>query len=216
MADAIHDLTTRAREAFASRRPSEAQVALQELVPLLRARGDRRALGRVLRDLAELERRQEPIEARLHYEEAVALLRDGSDALELAHAIRHLGDVHHDAGRGEAARACYDEALALYADHGAEAPLDTANAIRSAAVLATERGDDTGASQLWRRAHDLYLEVGIDAGIAEAAARLSLLAHRAADAPRARRWLGEAQAAAGRARDPETTAFVRKVQRHMA
>lgn len=213
--DPIRELTDRARDALARRRPGDALLSLQELVPLLRARGDRRALARALRELAELERGREPEEARLHYEESVALLRDLGQPLELAHTIRHLGDVHREAGHAERARACYDEALVLYAHHGQQAPLDMANAIRSAAILAADRGDIAGAQLLWRRAHDLYLETGVDAGIAEAAGSLALLAHRAGEPARAIRWLQGATRAATRARDAATDAFVREVREHI-
>ena len=114
--------------------------------------------------------------ARACYEEAVAVARNVGDPLRLAHAVRHLGDVHRRAGRLAEAEACYDEALSLYVHPEAgTATLDHANAVRPMAILKEEQGRVEEASALWRRARDLYLAVGMEAGVAECADRLARL-----------------------------------------
>jgi hypothetical protein len=65
------------------------------------------------------------------------------------------------------AEPCYQEALGLYRSHGNSSSLDTANAIRSLAVL---RWDQSRA--LWEKARTLYTALGIEAGVQESEARV--------------------------------------------
>ena len=133
----------------------------------------------MLRNLGELERRlPEGDAARQHYEEAVALFRELGEPLKLAHTVRHLGDVYRETGQRVLAEPCYQEALALYRSHEHAPPLDLANAIRSLAVLKGEDGQLDIAAKLWQEAHDLYVAIGVAAGVKESAARLAALARR--------------------------------------
>lgn len=171
---------------------------LLEEVGRLRKEGDRLTLAKALRRLGEFERRPPDMHAaRRHYEEAVAALREAKEPLLLAHTVRHLGDVYYDAGSPVLAERCYDEALALYHGHDHAPPLDVANAARSLAVLKDADGRSEEAARLWEEARDLYMKVGVTAGVAESAARLALLAKRMGDLSLTRRRLAEASADAG-------------------
>jgi tetratricopeptide (TPR) repeat protein len=112
-------------------------------------------------------------DARQHYELAVAVLRESNDPLTLAHTIRHLGDVHYDSGRPALAEPCLREAVALYRSRPDAPLLDVANAIRSLAVFEEHAGDRQEGMRLWAEAHDLYVRLGVQAGVAESKARLA-------------------------------------------
>src|SRR5437867_845413 len=142
---------------------------------------------------------------------AVASARTGDDSLRLAHRVRHLGDAYYYAGRAASAEPCYVEALSIYRRHQRTPPFDLANAIRSFAVLKHEVGTGQEAERLWQEAHALYVSLNASAGVAEAAARLGLLARRQGDVDRSREYLREATAAAEASADPETLEYIRKV-----
>src|SRR5262245_8410332 len=148
----------------------------------------------------------------IKYRLAVAHLRRGDDPLKLAHAVRHLGDAYRRAGRAADAEPCYTEALAIYRAEAQTRPLDLANAIRSSAVLEGDAGHADAAQRLWLEAHDLYLACKVQAGVAESAARLALLAAQAGQEEGRRQWLGRAVAAADAACDAETLRYVRDVR----
>ncbi len=133
-------------------------------------RADRLARAQHLRRRGESARRRDGATARQCYEEAVALYRELNEPLVLAHAIRHLGDVYHEEGRPDLAEPCYHEALSLYRGHEDRSPVDLANAIRSLAVL---RWEQTRA--LWDEARELYISVGVEAGVKESSARVEAL-----------------------------------------
>jgi tetratricopeptide (TPR) repeat protein len=133
-------------------------------------RADRLARAQHLRRRGESARRRDGTTARQCYEEAVSLYRELNEPLVLAHAIRHLGDVYHEEGRPDLAEPCYHEALSLYRRHEDRSPLDLANAIRSLAVL---RWEQTRA--LWDEARELYISVGVVAGVKESSARVEAL-----------------------------------------
>ena len=143
---------------------------------------------------------------------AVASLRKVDDPLRLAHTVRHLGDAYYYAGRASQAEPCYVEALSIYRRHEQRRPLDLANAIRSFAVLKDEVGAAEEAQHLWQEAHDLYVAVNVQAGVAESVARLALLASHLGDVYRRREWLGKAIAAADATDDPETLQYVREIR----
>jgi tetratricopeptide (TPR) repeat protein len=104
-------------------------------------------------------------EARSGYLIAVDVCRASGDARLLAHTLRHLGDIEREMGRTDDAEAHCAEALDIARREGV-APLELANTIR---VLALLRDDEA----LWREAHDLYLSVNVEAGVAETARRLA-------------------------------------------
>jgi hypothetical protein len=63
--------------------------------------------------------------------------------------------------------------LALYRGHGHTRPLDLANTIRSLAVLKDDAGETEEARRLWQEAHDLYVVIDVQPGVAESAGRLA-------------------------------------------
>ena len=84
----------------------------------------------------------------------LALRAHGSPS-RLAHTLRHLGDVYRETRHTDRARACYDEALALYRSYPEAAPLDLANAIRSVAVLQQASGNRAAARAVERGSRSL-------------------------------------------------------------
>jgi len=151
----------------------------------------------------------------LRYKLAVAQLRHAGDPLKLAHAVRHLGDAWRRAGQPADAELCFVEALSICRRDAHASPLDVANALRSFAVLEDDERHAEAAQRLWQEARDLHVACGVQAGVAESAARLALLARAAGDGPLYRARLAEAQAAADAARDPETLAYVREVSERL-
>jgi len=147
----------------------------------------------------------------LKYKVAVAGLRKANDPLRLALAVRHLGDAYRHAGQTSEAEACYVEALSIYRSRDDRNTLDLANAIRGYAVLKNETGSWQEAKLLWQEAHDLYLSVGVTAGVAGSAGRLALLAQREGDLQKSSELLREAIAAAESAGDPEVLQHVREI-----
>jgi tetratricopeptide (TPR) repeat protein len=148
----------------------------------------------------------------IKYQLAVAELRNSDDRLKLAHAVRHLGDAYYYAGEKRLAKPHYVEALSIYRNHDDRRPLDFANALRSYAVLQADLGATDEAKSLWQEAHDLYLLLDVQAGVAESAARLAILALRENDFRRSREWLAEASEAVQIANDAETSRFVAEVK----
>jgi len=143
--------------------------------------------------------------------QGVAFARRGKDPLKIAHRVRHLGDAYSTAGRADHAERYYDEALAIYRGRPDTQPLDLANALRGLAVVKHGTGAADQAQPLWQEAHDLYVSVDAQSGIAESAARLALLASRRSDLPRSREYLLEARAAADASADDKTKQYVRQV-----
>ncbi len=83
-------------------------------------------------------------------------------ATQRAHCLRHIGDLAHELGRDDEARAALDEAEVLY--RGAvDDPLSLANTIRLRALLDDDR-------MAWREAGALYdaaaLRTGLDLAVA--------------------------------------------------
>lgn len=149
--------------------------------------------------------------ARVHWRQlGVALVR-GKNPQKFAHRIRHLGDAYSDAGRTDHAERCYGEALAIYRSRPDTKALDLANALRGLAVVKHATGFADEAQRLWLEAHDLYVSLDVQAGVAESAARLALLASRRSDLARSREYLSEARAAADASADEETRQYVRQV-----
>ena len=165
-----------------------------------------------LRTLGELERRTPLTRAAAlkHYEESVALFREVDDPLTLAHTIRHLGLVHEDAGRLPEAEKYYDEALAIYRKHDGDT-LNYANAVRYPAAIKDRLGKRDESAVLWEEAYGRYEGVGVAAGSAEAAGRLTLFALDRGDAEVAREWFAKANTAAEASGDPTTREFISQI-----
>lgn len=151
------------------------RAELIEAVERCRVAGQPVALAKALRELGEMERRQDRVSARQHYEDAVATYRGTGEILGLAHTVRHLGDVYYSEGHSDLAEPCFLEALGLYRNCSQTPPLDLANAIRSLAVLKSECGEVNGARALWEEARSLYESVGVTPGVDESSRRLASL-----------------------------------------
>ena len=123
--------------------------------------------------------------------------------MKLSHTVRHLGQVLQEMGDIERAESCYQEALDLHRNHGEPISLDLANAVRYFAVAKVERDATDEASLLWHEAHDLYRALDIQAGVAEGAACLTLLAFREGDLQGSREWMKRARTAADASGDPD-------------
>lgn len=126
----------------------------------------------LLAEAHALRERGEAALARTLYEEALETARAAGDTEALAKALRHVSDLDREAGRAEAALAAAEAAATLYGALGREHRLDLANALRLTA-LALE-ALDRPALQPWREASDLYAELDIAAGLAEAERHLGL------------------------------------------
>ncbi len=155
-------------------RLDDAWRAHAEAAALSRAAGARRSLIHALKGLGQIERdRGNPDPALAAYQEAATLAREECDSCLLAHTIRHVGDVLRHLGRLTDAEASYTEALALYRGTPDAPPLDVANAIRAMAVLRDEQGACGDALPLWEKACAIYASLGVQAGVAEAKARMT-------------------------------------------
>jgi hypothetical protein len=149
------------------------------------------------------------------YGRAANLYKDIDLPLEEAWVKRHIGINHEYAGRLEEAEKYYDEALALYREHSKEDDLNYANAVRYPAVIKERLGKKDEAARLWEEACDRYSRVhpdGLGAGVAEAAAWLTILALESADLELAEKWFARASEASSRSQDPATHKFVEEVR----
>lgn len=174
--DVVESLFRRGMAARREDRPDEAMRHMKAAVALARFGEDPVALARALHGQANVERDMGRLDAAMRlYLEAVPHCRRGDDRLIHAHTVRHLGDVLREMGELEKARRCYAETLPLYRADPAAPPLDVANAVRSAAILCEAMDEADQAGQLWREAHDLYREAGVEAGVSESAAHLERL-----------------------------------------
>jgi hypothetical protein len=170
-------LMTRAAEARKEHRFAAAKRDLHEAVEVCRSHGARLGLARSLVSLGQVQRDQrKPEEALSNYEEAAALYRAEREDLRLAHTIRHVADICRELKRNEEAEPLYEEALAIYRAHDATPLLELANAIRGMALLKSDTGNNADARMLWEEARYLYGSAGVEAGVAESARRLAVLA----------------------------------------
>lgn len=126
----------------------------------------------LLAEAHALSERGEAALARTLYEEALETARAAGDTEALAKALRHVSDLDREAGRAEAALAAAEEAATLYGALGPESRLDLANALRLTALALEALGRP--ALQPWRDAGDLYAELDIAAGLAEAERHLGV------------------------------------------
>ena len=120
-----------------------------------------------------LRERGERDTARALYDEALDKARAAAETEGLAKVLRHVSDLDRETGRLEAALAAAEEAATLYGVLGREHRLDLANALRLTALALEALGRP--ALQPWREAGDLYAELDIAAGLAEAGRHLGLV-----------------------------------------
>jgi tetratricopeptide (TPR) repeat protein len=151
-------------------------------------------------------------EGRLHARRVAELRARAGEPLELAVALRRLGDVQYREKQVADAEANYREALDLQRRHARAPSLELANSLRRIALLHDDAGRGEDAANHWLEAHDQYAAVGIQAGVAECAARLALLAHRSGESQRSRDWLARAEAAIGADKNPEVVAYIAQVR----
>lgn len=174
--DVVESLVRRGMAARREDRPREAMRHMKAAVALAREHDDPVALAGALHGRANVERGRGRLDVALRlYREAVPLCRRGNDPLVLAHTVRHLGDVLCETGDPREAERCYAEALTIYRAHPARQALDFANAVRPMAILRETLGERDEARALWREAHGLYREAGVEAGVSESSARLERL-----------------------------------------
>ena len=97
-----------------------------------------------------------------HLVEAVAICRETGAQPELVVALGKLGHVEQDAGRHEAARACYEEAVAVARANGD--PLRLAHALRHLGEIHRQVGRLAEAEACYEEALSLYVHPGDGAG----------------------------------------------------
>lgn len=127
--------------------------------------------------------------ARELYVEAVEAARRAGEPGLLAHALRHVSDLDREAGRADQALSAAEEAVGLYRAQPDIPRLDLANALRLAALAREALARP--ATEAWREAGDLYADLDIEAGVAEAERHLGLMVRPAEAAdlePLARLW----------------------------
>jgi tetratricopeptide (TPR) repeat protein len=137
--------------------PAEAHAAFAEAAALYRALNLQAELANALSRQARIERDAKNYEQAITFQaEALALERKVGNKQSLAQALRHLADVLDDAGRHNDADPYYKEMLALYRALPDMAPLDMANAVRSAAEHERHKGRNDEARRLWQEARERY------------------------------------------------------------
>lgn len=179
MPEFIDDLLNKATRARLEQRFGDARRNLAEAVKSSRKQNDQRRLARALGALGQIQRDLHNDDDALHlYEEALEIYRVLNDPLKLAHTVRHVGDILRHMERFPAAASSYAEALGIYRIHRETLPLDLANALRGLALLKEALGEDAEAKALWEEAGGLYAACSVEAGVAESARRVKLLAKR--------------------------------------
>jgi tetratricopeptide (TPR) repeat protein len=107
------------------------------------------------------------------YQAAADIARAQGELPELAHRVRHVGDLALELGQTGLAARAIEEAIALYQQVPNADPLDLANCTRAEALLRQAEGRPSESRQAWQRAHALYAQAGVTAGVAECAEHLA-------------------------------------------
>ena len=186
----------------------------RQLVANAREGGDKLALANALKRLGDIERRPPFLRETTNetFAEAADLYRELELPLEEAWVLRHIGINHEYAERLAEAEKHYDASLNLFRQHATANSPNYANAVRYPAVIKNRVGKRDESIRLWEEAAQRYDEAGISAGVAEAAAWLTIFALDNADLPMAHRWFGKAEAAALLAKDTDTDTFIAEVK----
>ena len=149
-------------------RLQEARQSFYDAVELCREADDSEILAQALTGLGQLERDLGNYEAAIeHYRQAEDIYRRLPFPLKLAHTIRHSGDILQTMGNPGVARLAYVEVLKIYRAHPETQRLDLGNALRGYALLMAGLGESEDALELWIEARELYLQVGVQAGVDE-------------------------------------------------
>lgn len=106
-------------------------------------------------------------DAQTTYRRAADLARSTGDYWLLAHALRHVSELAGENGELHDALAAGSEAVALYREHPTAERLDLANALRVTALALEGLASPQEAIGCWHEARALYLEIGIQDGVAE-------------------------------------------------
>jgi tetratricopeptide (TPR) repeat protein len=183
-------------------------------VEAARASGDRNALTRNLKELANIQRRIPATRADANgtYAELIELSWTMGEPLEAAWAIRHIGLNHEYEEELEEAERCYDESLKIFREHAHENSLNYANTIRYPAVIKNRLGKRAESAKLWEEACERYEQVELPIGVAEAAANLAGLALDEGDTAAAATWIEKADLAAAAASDRDTDKMMHELK----
>ena len=104
------------------------------------------------------------------YDQAVNAFDAEGAPMRSAHALRHVADLQLELGNLDAARESIGSVVDLYAREPV-APLERANALRVAALVAEAEQRTVEARLYWTQAAELYAEAGVEDGVAEAKRR---------------------------------------------
>lgn len=192
--------------------------AARKNVAEARTSGDKLTLAKALKALGDIERRPPFLRetANETFAEAADLYRELGLPFEEAWVLRHIGINHEYAERLPEAEKYYDASLNLFRQHATADSLDYANAVRYPAVIKNRVGKRDESTQLWIEAVQRYDKAGISAGVAEAAAWLTIFALEETDLPAAHQWFAKANAAAVLAKDTDTNIFIDEVKEKLA
>ncbi len=169
-------LLEQGRSAKREHRLEDARSLFKEALGENASMDDLALRAKIYEELAYVERSLRDLDAaQEHYRESSEIYRRLDNPLKTAHTVRHAADILREQKKTDLAEPLYSEALSIYRSHHETPPLDLGNAIRGFALLKEEAGDRAQALSLWREAGDIYRVVGIDAGIAESAARIRSL-----------------------------------------
>jgi tetratricopeptide (TPR) repeat protein len=166
--------------------PQEARAAFAEAAGIYRALNQQVELANALSRQARIERDAKAFDAAFAFQmEALSIQRTLDNESALAPALRHVADTLGDAGRHTDADPYYREMLDLYRALPDVAPLELANAVRSAAEHERHIGRTDEARRLWQEARERYAALDSEflaltgknenPGVCEADRRLALL-----------------------------------------
>ncbi len=166
--------------------PQEARAAFAEAAGIYRALNLPAELANALSRQARIERDAKDWDQALMYQtEALAIQRTLNDKHALAQALRHVADILGDAGRHSEATPYSHEMLTSFRSLSDVAPLEMANAVRSAAEHERHVGQTDESRRLWTEARERYAALDAEflaltgkhenPGVREADRRLALL-----------------------------------------
>ena len=98
--------------------------------------------------------------------------REETDALRAEHARRHAAEIWIKNGQVSEGRAAIAQVMQMYRAQGVSG-LELANALRVQGLAAEAAGEFAEARAAWSEAGQLYEEVGVAEGVAEAKRRVA-------------------------------------------